>query len=359
MTAPLPRIVHVASGREWRGGQRQVHLLAATLQRRHLDQVVITSRGSELARRLEASGVPCHPVAWHRGLSLAALAAVWAECRRGPTLLHAHDAHALILAGLVGPIAGAPFVVTRRVDFPIRRPGFWIRAARVIAISEAVRGVLLKGGIPAERMTVVHSAIDLEATRAVAAGSIRAQLGLPPTGPLAVSVAALVGHKDHETMIRAAAIVHRTRPDLHWALAGDGPLRDRIETLVRDLGVTPVIHLLGSIDRPLELIRSASVFVMSSAEEGLGTSVLDAMALEVPVVATRAGGIPEMLDRGAGVLVPVGSPEALAAGVEQILADPGRRDDVIAEARKRVAVFGADGMADGVLSVYRSVRLER
>jgi len=359
VTAPLPRIVHVASGREWRGGQRQVHLLAAALHRQQVDQVVVTSRGSELARRLERSGVRCHPVDWRRGLSLAALRAVWSECRRGPAILHAHDAHALILAGLVAPLSRTPFVVTRRVDFPIRRPGFWIRADRVIAISDAVRAVLIRGGIPADRITVVHSAIDLDATRAVAAGSIRSQLGLPDAAPLAVSVAALVPHKDHETMLRAAAIVHRSRPDLHWALAGDGPLRDRIETLARDLGVTPVIHLLGSIDRPLELIRAGSVFVMSSAEEGLGTSVLDAMALDVPVVATRAGGIPEMLDQGAGILVPVGNPEALAMGIETVLADSTRRNQLIATARERVAGFGAHGMAAGVLSVYRSVRLER
>lgn len=359
MTPALPRIIHLASGREWRGGQRQVLLLARALERRGIDQVVVTTRGSRLASELAAAQVPVHATGWHRGLSIRALVAGLAEARRGPSLLHAHDAHALTLAGLIAGLTGQPFTVTRRVDFHIRRPGFWARADRVIAISGAVRDILIADGIDPTRITVVNSGIEVSTTAAAGAGSVRAHLGLPAEGPLAVAVGALVDHKDHRTLIDAAARLHQSRPDLHWAIAGEGDLRPALESRIRDLGAESFIHLLGHVDEPLALIRDASVFLMSSKEEGLGTSVLDAMAIGTPVVATRAGGIPEMVEGGAGLLVPPQDPDLLAAAVGRVMGEPGLAAALTETASKRVAAFSADGMAEGVLQVYRSIVLGR
>ena len=355
----LPRIVHLASGREWRGGQRQVLLLARELGRHGLDQLVITTAGSRLAGELMTAGIPTRAVGWRSGLSPTALWAAIAEARRVPSILHAHDAHALTLAGLTSLATGAPFVVTRRVDFPLRRRGFWIKAAAVMAISEAVRRILIADGIDAARISVVHSGIDLDRAGNVRPGAIRTELGLPETGPLAVCVAALVGHKDHATLLRAAALLRNSFPDLHWALAGEGDRRAELENLARDLGVSPVIHFLGHINEPRRLIAGATVFVLSSSEEGLGTSVLDALALGVPVVATGAGGIPEMLEGGAGILVALRDPAALAEGIAQVVGSQELRSKLAAQGRESVARFTDRGMATKVLQVYRSVVLER
>lgn len=359
MTTELPRIVHLASGREWRGGQRQVLLLARALARRGINQTVVTTSGSRLAGELMAGGVPVHAAGWHRGFSIRAFVAGLTEARREPCLLHAHDAHALTLAGLIAAATDRPFVVTRRVDFHLRRPGFWRRANRVIAISDAVRRILIDDGIEPGKIVVVNSGIDLSSTERIRQAPIRVELGLPASGPLAVAIGALVDHKDHQTLIRAAFKLRSTHPDLHWAVAGEGDLRVALEREVRDLGLGSVVHLLGQIAEPLRLIRDASVFVMSSKEEGLGTSVLDAMAIGTPVVATRAGGIPEMVDGGAGILVPRRDPDLLAAGVAEVLDGPDRAARLVATASKRVASFSADGMAEGVLQVYRSIVIER
>ncbi|HJR15309.1 MAG TPA: glycosyltransferase, partial [Gemmatimonadales bacterium] len=131
-----PPIIHVASGREWRGGQRQVWLLAQALSRRGLEQIVVTGAGSELAARLQASRVPVHTAPWSAGFDLRVLPAILKELRRKKAVLHAHDAHALSLAGICAYLTRTPLVVTRRVDFPLRRRGFWTRADRVIAISK-------------------------------------------------------------------------------------------------------------------------------------------------------------------------------------------------------------------------------
>ena len=351
------RVIHLASGREWRGGQNQVLLLARALAARpsDIEQIVVTGRGSLLAQRLEAAGVPVRPVGWRAGLSPAALAGTVLEAARGPALIHAHDAHALTIAGLAGILTGTPYLATRRVDFPLRRPALWRRAVRIIAISEAVRRVLLSDGIVPERVVRVHSGIDLEMVRRTRSGDIRARLGLPETGPLAVAVGALVGHKDHATLLDAAAALRSTRPELHWVIAGEGPLRGELEARIAAHSLRDRVHLPGHVDEALRLIAAAEVFVMSSREEGLGTSVLDAMALDVPIAATSAGGIPEMLDRGAGLLSPPGDSGALAASVARILDDQTVRAALIRRAQDRVEEFSATAMAEGVLAVYRSI----
>lgn len=348
------RIVHVASGREWRGGQRQVWLLARELARQGTAQVVITGRASELARRLERDGVPVRPVPWSVGLDPRVLPALVAELRHRPALAHAHDAHAVTLAGLAAGLAMAPLVATRRVDFPLRRPNAWRRAARVIAISGAVANVLEADGIPPERIAVIHSGIALDDLRGTTPLGIRAQLGLPRDTCLAVNVAALTGHKDHPTLLHAARRLAARFPALHWIVAGDGPERQALVHLIGELGLTGTVHLLGHIDAPERLIADADCFVMSSREEGLGTSVLDAMALGIPVASTTAGGLPEMLQGGAGVLARPGDPSALADAVAQLLSDPDLARATVERARARVEQFSAARMAAAVGTVYRS-----
>lgn len=349
------RVVHVASGREWRGGQRQVWLLARELARLgDVEQVVLTGRGSELAARLEQDDVPVRAVRWRMGLDPRVLSPLAAELRRAPAVVHAHDAHAVTLGGVAARLLRRPLVVTRRVDFPLRRRGFWARANRVIAISRAVADVLVADGIPRERIVVIHSGIDLAELRRTPRLGIRERLGLAPGTMVAANVAALVPHKDHATLLRAAAALAARLPELHWVVAGAGPERSALEGLRAALGLGPRVHLLGHVEDPARLIADADCFVMSSREEGLGTAVLDAMALGTPVASTTAGGLPEMLQDGAGVLAPPNDPAALATAVDRLLTEPGLALDVARRATATVERFTARRMAAAVRSVYRS-----
>jgi glycosyltransferase involved in cell wall biosynthesis len=348
------RVVHVASGREWRGGQRQVWLLARELARLEVEQVVVTGSEGELAGRLLRDGVPIHGVRWGAGLDPRVLPGLLAELRAAPAIVHAHDAHALTLAGVAARLTGRPLVVTRRVDFHLRRTGFWTRADCVIAISRAVADVLVADGVRSDRVTVIHSGISLEETRGAERLGIRASLGLGADAPLAVGVGALVPHKDHANLLRAAARLARAFPSLHWVVAGEGPLRGELERLAAGLGLEHRVHLIGHIDEPARLIADADLFIMSSREEGLGTSVLEAMALGIPVASTTAGGLPEMLRDGAGVLAPPQDPDALANAVARLLSEPGLARSVAERAAVAVQRFTAARMAEAVRTVYRS-----
>ena len=321
-------------------------------------------------------------VPWFMGLDPAAWTALGGQMIRfRPHIIHAHDGHGLWLAlqarrwlGLLAWVFIAPaaqefkdtlarVLGTRRVDFHIRRRGgltrllagdsAWIRADHVVAVSAAVKEVLVSDGRAAGEVTVIPDGIDPHEVRRVAQepANVRQRLHLPAATPLAVNVAALVDHKDQHTLIRAAAHARAARPDLHWVIAGEGALRGSLTAEIKRFGLADRVHLLGYVERADALIRECDVFVMSSKEEGLGSVILNALALEKPVVATAAGGIPEILPSAA--LVPVGDAVGLADKVLDILSDPPSRTTSF-----RVPFperFTAAAMAERVLDVYRSL----
>jgi glycosyltransferase involved in cell wall biosynthesis len=281
--------------------------------------------------------------------------AILGELRgRWAAVLHAHDAHALTLAGLTAAITGAPLVVTRRVTFPLRNRFFWRRACRVIAISGAVRQALEADGLAPERVVLVPSAVEGPDPASRSNGSIRAHLGLPNTGQLAVSLGALTPEKDQFTLVEGAALLVQDLPELHWAIVGEGPLRGDLERRIAQRGLQGRFHLLGHLADPHDALCGADVFVLSSTSEGLGSSILAAMARDVPVVATRVGGIPDVLGGGAGLMVSPGNPAELARAVRQILRDPELRRELILVARKELRRFSVSAVAERVLTVYRS-----
>src|SRR5947207_758475 len=216
------RVLQVDSGREWRGGQNQAWVLSRELSRvTGLEQMLVTRQGSELARRVTEDGVTVLGTAWDIGLDPRA----WWHLRRTiaafqPDLIHVHDSHALRLVAMAA--RGRTMVATRRVQFQIGRVGPWRRVARIIAISAAVRHVLIGAGITSEAVAVVHDGIDVDDVRQAANPplDIRRQLRIPAAAPLAVNAAALTGEKDHRTLIRAAQHARARRPDLHWVIAG-------------------------------------------------------------------------------------------------------------------------------------------
>jgi glycosyltransferase involved in cell wall biosynthesis len=152
------------------------------------------------------------------------------------------------------------------------------------------------------------------------------ELGIPDDALVVGNVAALSDHKDHRTLVEAAALVVDKNPRVAFVVAGDGELRDELEARARQLGLGPRFVMLGfrrDVDRLLPVF---DVFCLSSKLEGLGTSLLDAMCFGRCVVATDAGGIPEVVADGkSGWLVPVGRPEALAAALGEALAHPEER----------------------------------
>jgi glycosyltransferase involved in cell wall biosynthesis len=205
----------------------------------------------------------------------------------------------------------------------------------------------------ASRLVLIPSAADPAA--ATAAGvDLRARFGLSQSGQLAITLGSLTPEKDHFTLLEAAAKLVRDLPDLHWIIVGEGPLEQGLRESIARLGLVDRVHLVGQLEDPHRALAGADVFVLSSTEEGLGSSILAAMAREIPVVATRVGGVVDLLGSGGGLMVEAGRAGELAEAVRQVLGDDDLRQRLIDRARNELGRYSPSGMAEQVLSVYRS-----
>lgn len=286
-----------------------------------------------------------------------------------PDVVHAHDPHAVAMAGTAlsfGAVAPAPpLVASRRVDFHLSRNSFsrwkYRQVTRFIAASGAIRDILVHDGIPSDQVRVVHDGIDVARVQRLPRLDAHVEFWLPHGVPLLMNVGALVAHKGQTHLLDAMPLVMRDIPDAHLVILGEGELRAPLERQVRDLHLERVVRLPGFREDVLSLMKSADLFVMSSVTEGLGSTVLDAMAMGLAVVGTRAGGIPEAVAHGeTGLLVPPGEPRPLAAAIVQLLKDPLRRAQFGHAGQARVeACFGVNRLVEGTLAVYRELAADR
>jgi glycosyltransferase involved in cell wall biosynthesis len=343
-------VLHLSRGREWRGGERQVRLLATT-QHRHGDiaPLVVTGRTSELSRQLDLDGIPVRRVDWSISLDPRALlgaAAAIRSLRRTnlPLVLHAHDSHALQVALPLARGFDLPLVATRRSD---TAPGvLWRLPARIIAISGAVAARLVSAGVDPSRIADIPSAVDL-----TNASALR-QRSSPE--PLVVAAGALTPEKGHRVLLEAFARVADERHDARLIIAGDGPERVPLEALARSLNLLPRVHFAGAVPEAMDLIARAAILVQPSRREALGTALLEAMALGVPVIASATGGPAELLADGHGVLVPPGDAARLAAAISELLADPALRAELRHRGLALVRRYDIAVVAAAVAGVYRS-----
>lgn len=281
-----------------------------------------------------------------------------------PDVVHAHDSHAVAMAALAlsfGSSARRPtLVAARRVDFHLQRHSFsrWKhrQVDRFIAASEAIRQVLVADGVPGGRICVVHDGVDAERIERLPTVDVHAEFWLPHGVPVVVNVGALVEHKGQKHLVDAMREVRQRVPDAHAILFGVGDLRPALEKQIKDHGLERHLLLAGFREDVLQLSKSADLFVTSSITEGLGSAVLDAMAMGLAVVATRAGGIGEAVVHGqTGLLVRPADSGAMTEAIVSLLQDAPRRKQMGSAGRARVVEqFGVERMIDGTIAAYRS-----
>ncbi len=349
----------------WAGGQNQLWRLALGLRDRGHRQWFVTRSGSPLARRATAAGfeVLSHP---YRGevdpRAVGNLRRLIA--RHQPEVVHTHDTHSLTPAAAAARLSRSrPLVVGhRRVDFHIRsnRLSRWKYAGgadHLIAVSGRVKDVLIEDGVPAGCITVIHSGIELETPSPPDGPNLRQRVEAHRGAPVVLTIASLEDYKDHPTLIETASLLFERRPRARWAVLGSGGLFDRTVAEVERRGLADRLRYLGFVEGARGWLPQADVFVLTSKIEGLGTSVLDAMAAGVPVVATSAGGIPEMIEDGrTGLLAAPGDAPALAAAIERILGDSSLARRLIGAAAERVRDFEIARTVEKTERLYRELR---
>ena len=354
------KIVQLDSQRSWRGGEQQVLYLSQALQARGYDNVIVCQPQSALSQRATEAGLPTWNLPMRHEVDLTAVWRLGRYLRRRQIdILHMHAPHAHTIGLLARRLApSVRLVVSRRVDFdPIRHWGSrWkYHAAGVyyLTVSDAIRQVLLTSGIPAKQVQTIHSGIDVRRDETVPDAAALFAEGTRVIG----TVGHLAGHKGHAYLLEAMRHLLHDEPRVGVAIIGTGDLQPALEAQAAALGINERVRFPGFRLDVLALMRQFEIFVMPSSLEGLGTSVLDAMALGKPVVATRAGGIPEAVHDGVtGLLVPPRDPLALARAIRDLLRHPEQAKQFGEAGRARVArYFTATRMADRTLRVYQQL----
>lgn len=357
------KVLHLEAGTHLYGGALQALLLVEGLQARGVTNLLVLPEGSAVADEARTRGLPVHtlPMAGEADLRLIP------RLRRlildtGPDLVHLHSRRgADTLGSLAASWAGVPVILSRRVD---NLEASWAVGPKyrlydaVITISEAIRDVLVGQGVPPEKVRCVHSAFPVPDRETPCRDeAFRTTFGLPPGTPVLGMAAQFIRRKGHDVLLEALPTILRNHAGARLLLFGRGPLADEMARRVNEADLEAQVRLPGFRDNLPEILPCLDVLVHPARREGLGVVLLQASAAGIPVVASRVGGIPEVIAHGeSGLLVPPDDPGALAEAVSALLADPGKARAMGRRGRELIRErFSVDGMVQGNLAVYREV----
>ncbi len=349
------------------GGELSLLDLLAALDRGRWSPVVVVPTEGGVADRCRALGVavcvvPLPGLRCPRPAIVRSVLALRRVARDGQAiLLHANGSRAMFYAGIAGRLLHRPVVWHVRVaDGDGLLDRLLMRLASAVVVNSQAVGRRFDWA-PSGEVRCIHNGVDLArfTPRPPEAGYRRA-LGLPEGGPVVTSIGRFVPYKGYTHLIEAAALVARARPEAHWLLVGDGEQRGELERRSRALGMDGKIHFMGWREDIPEILAASDVFVMPSLAEHFGRVLIEAMAMGKPVVATAAGGTPEIvLDGETGLLVPPGQAAPLAAAVLSVLGDPALAERLGAAGRRRaVADFSLTRHAAALAALYEELRTE-
>ncbi len=356
----IPLIVDLEM--EWRGGQNQALLLLKGLYERGHAAELVAAKGSSLGHRARKADIRVHHVS--RGmLQLSAAARIRSILREGGIeLVHANEAHAVTAAWLAGAPRKAPFVISRRVGYPLGQS--WIAQARyraascIIANSQWVAEQAVASGAPAEKLRVAYEGVVIpERTPPELRMAARHRWGVAGDAPLLGCVGVLLPDKGQEWLIRAVLEVRKEFSGARLLLAGDGAMRKELEALAKTLGLGDAVIFAGFVKDVESVYAALDVFLLPSFFEALNNSLLAAMAHAIPSIAFRRGALGEIIEDGkSGLMVSGPEVQEIREAVARILRDRNFARRLGEAGRTRVTEkFSADRMVQRMVEIYDEV----
>ncbi|MFT5512432.1 MAG: glycosyltransferase involved in cell wall biosynthesis [Bacteroidia bacterium] len=363
MSLPIT-ILHISSPLSWRGGEQQLMYLHKGLLSLGYNSKVFCPNEGILASKLSIAERVLYSK--RSGFDPFVAYKLAKFCRANKIdLIHAHDAHAHTTAVLAASVFRnkTPVILSRRVDFPIG--GSWFskykynhkRVKAILCVSNVIRD-MVKPAIHASHIQVVtvHSGVDLSRFKSVTPIDIKAELSLPENAKLVANFSALAGHKDYFTFIDTAEVICGERSEVVFLIFGKGELEEELKIYVKSKNLVKQVLFVGFRNNLPEIYPNIDVLLFTSKTEGLGTTVLDAFASMVSVVATRAGGVPEMvIHEETGLLSPIGDSKSLANQVIQTLDDQNLSKRLTENALKKCESFSVDHLVRRTKNWYTNV----
>ena len=351
------------------GAEKQMVMLATGLPRDRFEvEVGVLTRSGPFEADLRAAGIPLTVFSKRFKLDPFVLWKLtrWL-CEKRFDVVHTWIFAANAYGRVAARRAKVPVVITSEMAVDLwksprdlrvdRRLARW--TDKVVGNSHAVVDFYRRAGIPADKLAMIYSGIGEPPVPAaeVDRAGVRLSLRLPPDAPLVVFAGRLAAQKRVDDLIHAMDLLLHLLPRAHTVILGDGPLRERLQEMVRNLQHENAIHFLGHREDVPRLLAAADVLALPSSYEGLPNIVMEAMALGVPVAATAAPGTTELIEHErSGLLVPLGRRPELAQAIRRLLTDRDLAQRLIDEARTRVQTrFRLDAMIHAYADLYESV----
>jgi len=364
------KILHLSSERAWRGGEQQIAYLIGESQQLGLEVLVAGRRGSAFDEYCERNKLPFFKLPFSGEFSLRTALGIRRICaEENVDIVHMHSSHSHAM-GVLSAIFGnrAKLILSRRAAFPMR-PNVLSRfkfnypgIEKIICVSDAIKEVMRPDLKAPQKLVTVHSGIDLARFEgAHVPGKLRKEFEVPAGVPIIGNVSVLADEKDYPTYLKVCRGLKDQGVDARFFMIGGGPLEGDLRKLVKVMDIEDRVVMTGHRSDISEIMGDLDVFLMTSKTEGLGTTVLDAFANKVPVVATRGGGIPEMITDGVnGSLSEVGDYQNLARQVCALLQGGELRNGFVERAYETLtAGFTKEETARRTVEIYRDVLLEK
>lgn len=359
------RILQISSIRSWRGGEQQVANLVIEIRKRGLEPLLVIARNSALEQFCKENKFAHKAIRFGNGFNLFAAWTIKRFCRKnGVELVHMHCSSSHLLAVLADLLGNkAKMVLHRRVIFRLKNNFFsklkfnYPQIKSIICVSDAIRKVVAAGIDRPQICATVFDGIDLRKVTSVdVPTSIRQEFMIKEKYIVAI-IAAITFEKNHSTFVNAAKKVLETRDDVHFLIVGEGILRQEIERLIQELGIKDKVTLTGFRKDIPNILQQIDVLHLPSTQEGLGSTILEAFANKVAVVASNTGGIPEMVHNNeTGYLCEPMNHEAFARATISLLDVEQVRSKIIAQAYKLVATkFSIENTVNETIKIYAEV----
>lgn len=364
-------ILHTESSDGWGGQEIRVFTEALHLSRRGHRVIIACPRESQLYGRTHRAGLPVVAIPFKRAIGPRAVWHVYRALKREKVeILNTHSSVDSWAASFAGRLAGIAIVRTRHLSVPLRRNPFTKLlysklCDRIVTMGEAVRQLLIReAGVKPSKVISVPTGIDLEQFDSFRGGgeAVREELGIAKDIPLIGIVAVLRSWKGHRFFLEAVPLVLEKVPPARFLIVGEGPQQRNIQRWIEEMGLEETVVMTGHREDVPEVLAALDVVVSASTQaEGVPQSLVQALAMEKPVVATDVGGVGEIIrDRETGLLVPPANPKAMAEATLAILSDPeaaralGRRGRGLVERS-----YSLERMLDQVEAVYQDLIASR
>ncbi len=359
------RILHVSSPSSWRGGEQQLGYLILELQRQGVYQKVICKAGSQMADFCKTHQVPYLAYRLRHAFDLSFCKQIKElVTSENIQILHPHDSHAHSLSVWASLLYRLPIriVLHRRVDFKLRRSPIsqfkynYSKIQRIICVSTEVQRLVKAGIRQPEKAVVVHSGVDLEKFPSLATNALREEFRLDPKLKIIGNVAAITQQKDYFTFVDTASLLLQKNSDLHFFVVGTGDQEELIKEKVKTMQLEGHFTFTGFRTDINKLLPSLDLLLFTSEMEGLGTTILDAFTAKVPVVASRVGGIPELVESGVtGYLASPKNATEFAEKVQLVLKDQRISEKLVENAFEKVQSFSKEITAQKIMAIYHEV----